>query len=109
MRLGRMNQRIIFQRSVSVGDGMGGQEVETTTVATVWASVALKKNKYDVVEAQQVSAESLYIFTIRFRDDLLPSDTILWRGAFYNIRTPFDGDHRAAFIEIEAERGVALQ
>lgn len=105
-RAGQLDQRIQFERDVMIPDGMGGY-VREPRILTRVAAYVRQKSARELLQAPQITATASMIFVIRFRDDLLPSDRIVWRDVRYNIRTPFDHNAREAFIEVEAERGVA--
>ncbi|MES2182873.1 MAG: phage head closure protein [Pseudomonadota bacterium] len=105
-RLGQLDQRIQFERDIKASDDMGGNTATPQIIATVWSYVRQKSTR-ELLQAHAVAATASKIFVIRFRADLLPSDRIIWRGVRYNIRMPFDENSSEAFLEIEAECGVA--
>jgi SPP1 family predicted phage head-tail adaptor len=105
-RIGQLTQRIAIERDVTQSDGAGGQEKTATIIANIYAYVRNKSTR-ELLAAQQVSATASVIFVVRWRDDVLPSDRLVWKGVRYNITSPLDLNSRNPFLEIEAERGVA--
>lgn len=105
-RMGQLTQRIAIERDVTQSDGTGGQEKTATTIANIYAYVRNKSTR-ELLAAQQVSATASVMFVVRWRGDVLPSDRIIWKGVRYNITNSPSPDSRQAFLEIEAERGVA--
>lgn len=105
-RAGQLNQRIQFERDEKISDGFGGHVKEPYIYASAWAYVR-KKSARELLQAQQIAATESVIFVVRKRADVLPSDRIVWRGVRFNIHNPECLDSRNAFLEIEAERGVA--
>lgn len=106
-RPGELDQLITIEREQLTDDGTGGQDLEWVTVVTdLWAKVrplsGNEQERYD-----QVNAMAMATFVIRYRDDLLPTDRIVWNGEPYNIRyiPPVSG--REMYLAINAERGVA--
>jgi SPP1 family predicted phage head-tail adaptor len=105
-RIGELNQRIKIERDTPVGDGMGGQDKAPHVLLTLWAKVR-NKSVRELLASQQIAAVATVVFVIRWRNDLKPSDRIIWKGIRYNIVGPLDSNNRQPFMEIEAVRGVA--
>lgn len=104
--IGELDQRITIQRETLDDDGMGGQTVALSTVATVWAKVIARAGR-ERTQAGRLDAENSYTFVIRLRRDVRESDRILWDGAQHNIRSVVRQGVREMYLELEAERGVA--
>jgi SPP1 family predicted phage head-tail adaptor len=106
-RPGELDQLITVQRETLTDDGMGGQEIALTNVATdIWAKARpLSGKEYD--RHDKLNASAMYLFVIRARDDLNESDRIIWNGNTYNIRSILPRGSRSLYLEIDAERGVA--
>ena len=103
---GELDQRITIVREALTTDGMGGQTVSTSTVATVWAKVVALSGR-EAVRDDRLNAESAYLFVIRWRSDVREADRITWGGVTYNIRAIKQDGGRKMYLEINAERGVA--
>lgn len=107
--IGRMDQRIAFQRQVDAPDGVGGVTRSWTDLvvgASVWASVIAKAGREGLVEGR-TNATFVVLFTVHNRDDLSELDRIIWNGEAYNIRNLRREGGRKLRLVIEAERGVA--
>lgn len=104
-RPGEMDKRVSILRDVRADDDMGGVTTTTSTVATVWAH-ARPQTGSEQEFADRVNGQSLYLFVIRFRGDILESDRIEWDGVSYNIRFIRTKGPRHLYLEIDAERGV---
>lgn len=105
-RPGRLDQRILIQRETLTDDGMGGDTLSWVNHVNTWAGVAPssgRENEY----GQQVQASNLVIFTIRYREDLLLTDRVVWNGDSYNILALPPPSTRKLYRTIEAERGIA--
>lgn len=105
---GELDQLITIQRESLADDGMGGQTVTLTAIATdLWAKVRpLSGKEFELYD--QLNATAMVKFIIRHRSDLLPSDRIAWNGESYNIRYIPPAGGRDMYLMIDAERGVAL-
>lgn len=105
-RIGELDKRIGIERDMPADDGMGGQDKVPHIILNVWAKVR-KKSVRESLVAQHLENSESTIFVIRWRNDLKPSDRIVFRGVRYKIVGPMDLDNRKPFMEIEAVRGVA--
>ncbi|WP_395543273.1 phage head closure protein [Neotabrizicola sp. sgz301269] len=106
---GKMNERITLQSLTRLGDSGGGSTevwANIPSVPIVWAQVMAKAGKEGLV-SDRISASMVTLFIIRNRADLDETMRIVWRGSNYNIRGIRREGHRAAYLTIEAERGVA--
>lgn len=107
--IGNRDQRITLQAFTRTADGVGGYTSAWANIAqnpTVWASVRPASAR-EALASDRVGASSLYVFTIRNRDDLNEADRIVWRSENYNVRSIRRRGGREMYLEIEAERGVA--
>ena len=105
-RVGELDKQITIKRETRTSDGMGGDTVTLTTVASdLWAHVRPRSGK-EIGVHDRVEAPAMYLFVVRYRDDLLDSDQITWDGDIYNIRAILSSGGRKLFLEIDAERGV---
>lgn len=107
MSLGGLDDRISLQRVTLTADGQGGSTESWSEYAAVWARVRpMKGRERQASERQEATAD--YVVRIRYRDDVLEADKIVWRGREMNIRFIPDGGPRAHFLDIEAEMGAAV-
>ena len=101
-----LDQRIAIEREVGVSDGQGGSTLSWQLVATVWALVRPMSGR-ERERAASVNAEANYLIVIRYRSDIDEKDTVVWRGRRFNLRFVKDRA-RSRFLELHAERGVAV-
>ena len=109
MMIGRMDQRVTFQRAASTADGAGGVTrawADVPVNPTVWASVRSKATR-EATEEGRLNAAYTVEFTIYNRSDLTEVDRLIWGGENYNIRGIRRTGDRDLRLVIEAERGVA--
>lgn len=108
--IGRLTERITFQRYTLTPDGGGGFErsdepADIGPSPKSWAEV-IDKGGREQFEDGQTDAVASVVFRIRYRSDILESDVILYKGALYQIRhIPREGS-RHRFIYITTDRGV---
>lgn len=107
--IGRLDQRITFQRRVRVPDGVGGETMEWENlplIPTVWARVMPKSGGEQTGEGR-IEATARVVFQVRERTDLDATMRIMWRGMAHNIRHVAIKSPRTMYLEIEAEAGAA--
>lgn len=106
-RPGELDKLINILREVRVDDGLGGETVTTEVVVEdLWAHARPRSAK-ETEGFDRLNASAVYLFVIRYRDDILPTDRIEWEGVQYNIRGILTRGGRDLYLELEAERGVA--
>jgi len=103
---GELNERVTIRRTTETQDAYGTLIQTVRDVASVWAKVRPMSGG-ERSAAQQTEAQSNYLIVMRYRADVLPADTLIWRGVEFNIRFIRDRGPRSLYLEIEAERGVA--
>lgn len=81
---GRMDRRIELQAETETSDGMGGWIVETTTFATVWASVKQSGGR-EYLHADRIIDERRAVFTVHWRGDITTETTVLWDGDTWDV------------------------
>lgn len=107
MQIGRLKERITIQ-SVVAGKGDTGAPTEsTTTVATVWAEVRMIAGSEQLEQPlEQVGTSRLYRITIRYRDDVVPTMTLLWEpkeGVSHTlqVRSVIDPNGKRELLQID--------
>jgi SPP1 family predicted phage head-tail adaptor len=70
-KIGKMNQRVIFQSQGSTKDGYGGFDDEWVTAFTVWASYRPRIAAY-LDEQGQRKINTIHMVRTRFRADFHP-------------------------------------
>jgi SPP1 family predicted phage head-tail adaptor len=63
---------------------------------------------WERLQAMQLETPITHTIYIRYRDDLVPRDRILFRGRLFNIRSIVDMEEKKIFLELKAEEGVAV-
>lgn len=107
--IGQLDQRITLQSYTLASDGAGGQAktwANFASVPTVWAHVKPGAGGERFTE-DRVNANTVTIFTIRYRSDIDERHRIIWQGDEYNIRQVKRASNREQFLAIVAERGVS--
>ncbi len=105
-----LDELITISKPIYSDDGYGGQDVTWQVIENgkdVWAkAVALSGGESS--DHNKVNDTHNYRFVVRNRDDLDETMKITWDGDDYNIRSIPKVSRRAMYLEVEAERGVAL-
>jgi len=107
-RPGELDQRITIKREILTDDGLGGQDITLTNIATCISAHSRNLSGKESERYDKLNATSLNIFVVRYRDDLREDDRIEWDGNSYNIRHIPNNGGRKLYTEILAETGVAL-
>lgn len=105
-QVGELDQRIKFKTKTKVADGYGGQNVSYVDAFECWAKVKPKRGN-ESVRANQIQAETGFVFVIRNRNDFDETHQIEWLGKLFNIRFIANYGTRAMYLEIDGEAGVA--
>lgn len=103
--IGKLDERISFERKTLTPDGSGGASESWAEYAEVWASVRPMSGR-ERERAMRNESAADYLITIR-RREILATDRIVWRERYLNIRFVKDAGPRAHYLEIEAELGAA--
>lgn len=92
---GQLNQRVELQSPVrALAPGTNGEVVLTwETLATVWASVRGTGGR-EGVQADQVRADLDHLVEIRFRDNVISEQRLLYRSRVLSIEAVIDPDGR---------------
>lgn len=108
---GELRERVTLRRTTETQDEYGTLVRTPTDIGPFWALVRPMTGR-EREAAQQLEARADYLFVFRYgvhqEHTITEADTLVWRGAEYNIRFIKDRGPRALYLEIEAERGVAL-
>ena len=84
MEIGQLDRRIILQQATTTQDIYGQLNRTWTAVATVWANVNWKGGA-EGFEAEELTASTTVIFTIRYYSGLVAKDRILMGSTYYDI------------------------
>ena len=106
MNAGQLRHRITIRRKGDVSDGKGGYTRGWTTVAQDLPADIVSLNGREAMFDQTFQQISSFRITVRYRDDLLPTDQILGYGMELNIRSAQDPDGRRERTEIYADNLV---
>lgn len=106
-QVGELDQLITIRREVRVPDSMGGSDLEWQDVDTCWALVRPMSGR-ERLAAGQVEASANYLVVIHAGTEVLEKDIIVWNEQALNVRFVKNRGSRALFLEIEAEKGVAM-
>ena len=107
--IGKLDQRITFQRVTLTPDGGGGMVrawADLTQTPKVWAHVRPRLGS-EGMDQGRMNASSFATFTVRHREDISEVDRLVWKGEAWNIRRIMRVSQRQQYLEIDAERGVA--
>lgn len=105
--IGELDERITLRREEQVQDEYGTLTQTPEDYAIVWAHVRPRSGTEQMV-SDSVEASAEYLVVLRYRRDIAMDDTIIWRDTPFNIRRINDRGPRSPYLEIIAERGVAL-
>ena len=105
--IGEFRQQIKIERETLTADAIGGHTVALTTVYEGWAHArpVSTSERYNQDKLQAIAS---YIFVIRNIVELQENDRVTWDGQAYNIRGINTRGDQAMYVEITAERGVAI-
>lgn len=103
---GMMKRRVSLQRKGDTPDGAGGVTVAWTQYAQPWASIKPKQGS-EKLHSDRLDATGLSIVVMRYRDDVIESDKLVYRGKDYQIRSIVNIEEADRFLELTIERGVA--
>lgn len=93
MRAGRLRKRVTIQAKTVVRDGYGGETVNWSDMATIWASVE-PLNGREYFAAQQEHAEVTTRIRMRYRKAITTSNRITHANRVYNIHEVINPDMR---------------
>jgi SPP1 family predicted phage head-tail adaptor len=82
----RLDRRITIRERVGTPDGAGGETVTWTARATVYADRRDVSAREQMLSQQMVATGSV-VFRIRYRSDVVLTDSILCDGISYDIQS----------------------
>ena len=104
----KLRERITIERKVKEPDGMGGFDTRWTTRVEVPAMVHPLSSS-ELIFAGRLQDNISHRVVIRYRDDLDPSDRIVWRGQELKLsNTWINVEARNKWLEGMCTLGVAL-
>lgn len=98
---GKMRHHATLQALATVPDGAGGYTEQWTTVAFLFARLALARAA-SLSGADQVIEETLWRVTVRHRADVAPGMRLLLAARILTIRTVVDPDETGRYLELTA-------
>lgn len=84
--IGELRHPIEIQEKILTSDGSGGQIITWETKATIYAKVK-QMNSYETYKHLKIEWEEAVKFIFLYYPDLEPTDRILFRDNYYNIKT----------------------
>jgi SPP1 family predicted phage head-tail adaptor len=104
---GSLDRQISIYTPTRTEDGSGGYTVVDTLVKTLWAKIVPVSGTERIIAAN-IAAVGMMRFYTRFTDSITEQMTIRYNDRSYNIRSIIDVEEQREWLEILAEKGVAL-
>ena len=108
MQAGMLRDRVTFERSVEVSDGLGGSTITWQVLFERWAAVRFDRDG-EKLEAGRLREQVTGRVTVRYDTEtrtLETSDRVLIDGAPCQIRSVIDPTMRRRYLDIRFERGA---
>jgi SPP1 family predicted phage head-tail adaptor len=105
MRIGDLKNRIQLEAPVAASDNMGGSTDTFTTMATIWAAI-WPVSASEQIEGMGATMTITHRIRIRYREDVIPSWRINFKGKYYNIVSIINPGMNNRMIEILAKESV---
>jgi len=101
---GELRRRIQIERDTITR--VNGAEVKTPGVyTTTWAKAECSSGK-ELLQGQQIASDVTWVFTLRYRTDLLPQDRVYYQGERMEIRAIVPDDlNRDSVVLLCESRG----
>lgn len=99
-----LRHRVTIEAPIRTPDGQGGFSKEWQCLETVWAGMEPLGGSETLI-GQQITPQTRYRVTIRYRTDISPDMRLVWNETTYNIRNIADPDGLKRSLEITAETG----
>lgn len=84
MDAGKLDRRIVIERSVNLIDATGDQVEDWRELTKRWASFRTQGGR-EFLAADAERTEARAVFTIRYLDGLTLADRVVYRGRIYDI------------------------
>jgi SPP1 family predicted phage head-tail adaptor len=104
---GLLDRQIDIYGPVRTPNGSGGYNVTMALIKVIWAKIVPVSGTERIL-ASNIAAVGMMRFYTMFTTSINESMTIRYNGREYNIRSIIDLEERHEFLEILAEKGVAL-
>lgn len=105
--IGHMRERVQIQRVTNTRDVMGGLIETWTTIYTAFAMVD-PISASEQYRRQQIQAAAEWEITIRFNNDIRPTDRVIWRDRTFQITGVLNQDMRRQYLTMSChETSVA--
>ncbi len=100
MRIGPLRHRVAVQNPAASQDEYGDDSDRTyTTAATVWASVE-PLNGRELLNAQQIQAETTHRIRIRYTTSVTAKSRIAWESRTFEVVSLIDNKEKKRMIEL---------
>ena len=104
MQSGRLRERVTIQQQSITRDSYGGEVINWTTFASVWASVLPAASGERFIRgAVQELAKITHTVRIRYRAGITPKMRISWDGRLLYVQTITDPTGRRAELVLMCE------
>jgi SPP1 family predicted phage head-tail adaptor len=110
MNAGRLNKRVLIERSVTGSPAVNdfGEPIVTwEEVGEVWSAVEPLSGR-EFWAQQQVQSEITVRFRIRYRDDLLTGMRVVYNSAIYMIKSIIDPLEKHEELHLMCSKGVRV-
>lgn len=101
MEIGQLDRRIVLQRCTETQTDYGELIRTWSNLGTVWANVNFRGGS-EGFEAEQLTANTQIIFTIRYVSYLQPKDRIYYNSKYYDILNIIELD-RKCYMQLQVE------
>lgn len=108
-RVGELDQPVKALRKILTPDGMGGNTRALSELFERWCHVRPLTGR-EATDYDRVNASARYLFVFRYFEgfELKEKDILEWDGEQFNVRVVKKPKARELYVQVEAERGVAL-
>jgi SPP1 family predicted phage head-tail adaptor len=106
LRAGCLTHKVALERRVETQSASGAPIPSWTPVATVWAEVEPMTGK-EYLRADQIQAGVQSTCRIRWRDDVVPTMRVVFKGVAYNIQAVLADPRFARHLTLLLESGVS--
>lgn len=101
MTIGRLRERVTFQRRSTSTSAAGSASYTWADVATVWGRMEPVSASRAMI-AERPEPRRRWLLTIRWRSDLTSLDRVVWQGRTFDIDGPArNTDERRRFVMLD--------